>query len=75
MGLGGLQELVMDREASHAVDHGVAKYRTRLMILGKHTCTHLLKLQLCGEGGHKWIFLFCCPMLCFGREVKSKTKM
>ena len=25
MGLGGLQELVMDREAWRAVDHGVAK--------------------------------------------------
>ena len=30
MGLGGLQELVMDREAWHAVVHGVSKSRTRL---------------------------------------------
>ena len=30
MGLGGLQELVMDREAWHAVIHGVAKSRTGL---------------------------------------------
>ena len=30
MGLGGLQELVKDREAWHAVVHGVAKNRTRL---------------------------------------------
>ena len=30
MGLGGLQELVMDREAWQAVDHRVAKSRTQL---------------------------------------------
>ena len=30
MSLGELQELVMDREAWHAVIHGVAKNRTRL---------------------------------------------
>ena len=30
MDLGGLRELVMDREAWHAVVHGVTKSRTRL---------------------------------------------
>ena len=30
MGLGGLRELVMDREAWHAAFHRVAKSRTRL---------------------------------------------
>ena len=30
MGLGELRELVMDREAWHAVIHGIVKSRTRL---------------------------------------------
>ena len=30
MGLGGLQELVMDREVWHVVVHGVTKSRTQL---------------------------------------------
>ena len=30
MGLGGLRQLVMDREACHAAVHGVAKSRTSL---------------------------------------------
>ena len=30
MGLGGLQELVMDRETWHAAVHGVTKSRTQL---------------------------------------------
>ena len=30
VGLGGLRELVMDREAPHAAVRGVAKSRTRL---------------------------------------------
>ena len=30
MGLGGLRELVVDREAWHATVHGVAKSRTQL---------------------------------------------
>ena len=44
MGLGGLQELVIDREALCAVVHGVAKSRTRLNWI--ETCNGLAKVHL-----------------------------
>ena len=52
MGLGGLRELVMDREASHAVVHGVAKSRTQmsdwteLYTLNPAHVNHFSKLQI-----------------------------
>ena len=41
MGMGGLRELVMDREAWRAAVHGVTKSRTRLKQLGTHARTHI----------------------------------
>ena len=38
--LSDLRELVMDREAWHAVIHGVAKSQTRLKQLSMHTHVH-----------------------------------
>ena len=43
MGLGGLQELVMDREAWHAAVHGVSKVWTRLS-----DCTELIRQPFVG---------------------------
>ena len=44
--LSDLLELVMDREAWHAVIHGVAKSRTQLKQLSTHTCEYLFYVGL-----------------------------
>ena len=45
MDMGKPRELMMDREARHAVIHGVAKSRTRLSVF-----TFFLSIVLFGEG-------------------------
>ena len=46
MGLGGLQELVMDRDAWRAMIHGVAKSQTRLSNLTFTFHIHALEKEM-----------------------------
>ena len=47
IGLGGLPELVMDREAWHAAGHGVAKSRTHLSGSTNKLTDHLSSFEKC----------------------------
>ena len=49
VGLGGLRELVMDREAWHAAVHGVAKSWTQLGD-GRTRLLHLIQRQMLAPG-------------------------
>ena len=51
MSLGELRELVIDREAWHAVIHGVAKSRTRLCYL--NNLIHLIRVYFFKYSGSK----------------------
>ena len=56
MSLGELQELVMDREAWHAVIHGVAKSQTRLSDWTElNWCFHLLQIKT--QEQNCWVLL------------------
>ena len=74
MGLGGLRKLVMDREAWHAVVHGVAKTRTRLRDWTERRWVKFLviwasfgiaflgvemKTDIFQFCGHCWVFQIC----------------
>ena len=57
MGLGGLRDLVMDREAWRTAVHGVAKSRTRL---SDFTFTFTMFIESVMPSNH---LILCCPLL------------
>ena len=81
MGLGGLRELVMDREAWRAVVHGVAKSRTRLSDWTELNWTEcLLHWQASSSmwnhhhhiaNKHIWITVINFFLFCVMRKLKT----
>ena len=70
-GLGGLRELVMDREAWRAVIHGVTKSRTRLSDWTELNCAW-------GGWGAKWEMPVPSPFFCEHKtslKIKQKKKI
>ena len=70
MCLGGLQELMMDREASHAAVHGVAKSWTRLSDFTFTFHFHALEKEMATDSSVlAWRIPWTETLLCLQRSM------